>query len=75
MWYFRKIYDYISFVWTNYIINGHILWKIILASTGDGTHKNEITRPWHSFDGLGVFIPKIANITKNELTRPRHSTC
>ena len=49
--------------------------SVILAGTGDGTHKNEITRPWHSFDGLGVFIPKIANITKNELTRPRHSTC
>ena len=49
--------------------------SVILAGTGDGTHKNKITRPWHSFDGLGVFIPKIANITKNELTRPRHSTC
>ena len=29
--------------------------SVILAGTGDGTHKNEITRPWHSFDGLGVF--------------------
>ena len=32
--------------------------SVILAGTGDETHKNEITRPWPSFDGFGVFIPK-----------------